>query len=211
MPIITKSVFFLNYMKRIFNADLYLTQILNNYFSRNEFIVSFFSYITHTSGGRTYIFYFIILPFLPELTNNMLTNKQASFIWIYGGAAFILFQVPIYFTLKQYVKRNRPYEYNYTKMLIKAPDQYSFPSGHCASATLITLLMFSQDFFLAPVFLIWMILILMSRVGLGIHYITDVIGGLILGSVTYLVALYLSSFKLIYNHKFYSILSNFLN
>ena len=101
MPIITKSVFFLNYMKRIFNADLYLTQILNNYFSRNEFIVSFFSYITHTSGGRTYIFYFIILPFLPELTNNMLTNKQASFVWIYGGAAFILFQVPIYFTLKQ--------------------------------------------------------------------------------------------------------------
>ena len=47
-------------------------------------------------------------------------------------------------------------------MLIKAPDQYSFPSGHCASATLITLLMFSQDFFLAPVFLIWMILIPVS-------------------------------------------------
>ena len=189
-------------MKRIFNADLYLTQILNNYFSRNKFIASFFTYITHTSGGRTYIFYFIILPFLPELTNNILTNKQASFIWIYGGTAFILFQVPIYFTLK---------EYNYTKMLIKAPDQYSFPSWHCASAALITLLMFNQDFFLTPLFLIWMILILISRIGLGIHYITDVIGGLILGSVTYLVALYLSNFKLIYNHKLYSILSNFLN
>ena len=198
-------------MKRIFNADLYLTQILNNYFSRNKFIASFFTYITHTSGGRTYIFYFIILPFLPELTNNILTNKQASFIWIYGGTAFILFQVPIYFSLKQYVKRNRPYKYNYTKMLIKAPDQYSFPSGHCASAALITLLMFNQDFFLTPLFLIWMILILISRIGLGIHYITDVIGGLILGSVTYLVTLYLSNFKLIYNHKFYSILSNFLN
>ena len=107
--------------------------------------------------------------------------------------------------------KNRPYEYNYTKMLIKAPDQYSFPSGHCASAALITLLMFNQDFFLTPLFLIWMILILISRIGLGIHYITDVIGGLILGSVTYLVALYLSNFKLIYNHKLYSILSNFLN
>ena len=197
-------------MKKILKADISLSKVINNYFSRNKFITSFFSFITHTSVGRTYILYFIILPFLPELTNNMLTDKQASFIWIYGGTAFILFQVPIYFTLKQSVKRNRPYEYNYTKMLIKAPDQYSFPSGHCASAALITLLMYSQDFFLAPVFLIWMVLILISRIGLGIHYITDVIGGLILGSLTYLVALYLSNFKLIYNHKFYSILSNFI-
>ena len=198
-------------MKKILKLDIFLSKVINNYFSRNKFITSFFSIITHTSGGRTYILYFIILPFLPELTNNILTNKQASFIWIYGGTAFILFQVPIYFILKQFVKRNRPYEYNYTKMLIKAPDKYSFPSGHCASATLITLLMFNGDVFLAPLFLIWMILILISRIGLGIHYITDVIGGLILGSVTYLVALYLSNFKLIYNHKLYSILSNFLN
>ena len=198
-------------MKKIFKADIYFSKIINNYFSRNKFIASFFRYITHSSGGRTYILYFIILPFLPGLTSNMLTDKQASFIWIYGGTAFILFQVPIYFILKQSVKRNRPYEYNYTKMLIKAPDQYSFPSGHCASASLITLLMFNQDFFLAPVFLIWMILILISRIGLGIHYITDVIGGLILGSVTFLVALYLSNYKLIYNNKLYSLLSNLLN
>ena len=198
-------------MKKILKLDIFLSKFINNYFYRNKFITSFFSFITHTSGGRTYILYFVIIPFLPELTNNMLTNKQASFIWIYGGTAFILFQVPIYFILKQSFKRNRPYEYNYTKRLIKAPDQYSFPSGHCASATLITLLMFNQDFFLAQVFLIWMILILISRIGLGIHYVTDVIGGLILGSLTYLVALYLSNFKLIYNHKFYSILSNYLN
>ena len=196
-------------MKFLSKIDLYLTQSINKFVSRNSHLSIFLKYITHTSGGRTYILYFLIIPFLPKITDNMLSADAANFIWVYGGTAFVMFQVPIYFLLKHITKRERPYIKHDLTPIIKPPDKFSFPSGHSASATLLTLLVIDQSSVLAPYFIGWMLIIFLSRVGLGLHYISDVIAGAALGITSFIVTLQISKFSLPLNEYIFEILFNF--
>jgi undecaprenyl-diphosphatase len=62
------------------------------------------------------------------------------------------------------------------------PDQYSFPSGHTIAAFAITL---SVGQFYPPLLLPLLLTALMiatSRVLLGMHYLSDVIAGMLLGA-----------------------------
>ena len=73
-------------------------------------------------------------------------------------------------------------------MIIPPPDKYSFPSGHCASSTLLTLIINQYIPALTIYFLIWMVIVLISRIGLGLHYLSDCIFGIILGIISFLFA-----------------------
>ncbi len=196
-------------MELLLKIDLYLTQSINKFVYKNSYISTFLRYATHTSGGRTYILYFLIIPFLPELTNDMLNINLASFLWVYGGSAFIAFQVPMYFLLKHLTKRERPYIKHDITPLMSPPDKFSFPSGHSASATLLTLILISQSSVVSPYFIVWMSIIFLSRIGLGLHYVSDVIGGIILGVASFIVTLAISEFNLSLNHYIFEALSNF--
>jgi len=50
-------------------------------------------------------------------------------------------------------------------------DPHSFPSGHAARATLIAVLC------------VWMPLVSLARVAMGVHYLSDVAAGVVLGAV----------------------------
>lgn len=196
-------------MESLLKIDLYLTQSINKFVYRNSYISTFLRYATHTSGGRTYILYFLIIPFLPKLTNDMLSFNLASFLWVYGGTAFVAFQVPMYFLLKHLTKRERPYIKHDITSLMSPPDKFSFPSGHSASATLLTLILVSQSSIVVPYFIVWMFIIFLSRVGLGLHYVSDVIGGIALGILSFIITLEISKFNLSLNHYVFKALSNF--
>jgi membrane-associated phospholipid phosphatase len=92
--------------------------------------------------------------------------------------------------IKLLFRRKRPFrESNLVKNLSgkeydKFIDSYSFPSGHTYTATFISLIMISiypQEF----IFYILSILVGLSRIYLGVHYPTDIIGGMVFAFVAF--------------------------
>lgn len=65
-----------------------------------------------------------------------------------------------------------------------ATDKYSFPSGHAARATAVALTLAFHTPILAPVWLIWAILVSLARVALSRHFLSDIAGGIIVGLLT---------------------------
>lgn len=85
------------------------------------------------------------------------------------------------FILKRVIARTRP-EGEWGNVYRKT-DPYSFPSGHAVRGGLILMLAvqtFSQKWIIL-LFVVWAILMILSRVATGVHYFLDVIAGFLIG------------------------------
>ena|SRR5688572_21108849 len=91
-----------------------------------------------------------------------------------GGLAVVVFLVKFIF------KRQRPVgEWG---NIYRSTDPHSFPSGHAARAFMIAVLgTFLAPGWLALLLWIWAPLVALSRVSMGVHYLSDVVAGAILG------------------------------
>jgi membrane-associated phospholipid phosphatase len=68
--------------------------------------------------------------------------------------------------------------------LYRTTDPHSFPSGHAARATLIAVLAIGLGpGWLAVLLCAWMPLVSLARVAMGVHYLSDVAAGAVLGAV----------------------------
>lgn len=87
--------------------------------------------------------------------------------------------------LKPVTARIRPYDLNpLADILVKKPDDYSFPSGHTgASFAAASSLWGWKKSFWIPVTIL-ALLIAFSRLYLYVHYPTDVLSGVLLGSLS---------------------------
>ena len=83
--------------------------------------------------------------------------------------------------LKPLVARERPFAFSDIQLLIKAPTDYSFPSGHTYPAFAAAALMFIYKYKARIIVLIIACLIAFSRMYLYVHYPTDILGGIIMG------------------------------
>ena len=88
--------------------------------------------------------------------------------------------------LKNLVARTRPFDVNTTvKLLVAKPRDYSFPSGHtAASFASVTALYFAGEKKMWKAALVLAVLIALSRLYLYVHYPTDIVGGVIFGSIS---------------------------
>lgn len=73
--------------------------------------------------------------------------------------------------------------------IYRRTDPHSFPSGHAARAFLIAILVARWGpAWLAPIVIGWAPLVALARVAMGLHYLSDVVGGVLLGLAAALFA-----------------------
>lgn len=69
-------------------------------------------------------------------------------------------------------------------------DPHSFPSGHAARAFLIAVVASAlAPLWLAAILWIWAPLVALARVAMGVHYLSDVVAGAVLGVIVGLIGL----------------------
>jgi undecaprenyl-diphosphatase len=100
---------------------------------------------------------------------------QLLFIGIIVTAVFVL-------GLKFIIQRPRPQ--GDWGQIYRRSDPHSFPSGHAARATMLTTIMLLSGYcWIGLIMVIWMILVDLARVGLGVHYLSDIFVGTAIGAV----------------------------
>ena len=84
------------------------------------------------------------------------------------------------FVVKRAFKRQRPTgEWG---AIYRKTDPHSFPSGHAARMVMLAVLAaVLGPAWLAWLLLVWAPLVALARVAMGVHYLSDVIGGALLG------------------------------
>ncbi|MBC7537632.1 MAG: phosphatase PAP2 family protein [Bacteriovorax sp.] len=144
---------------------------------KNEltFVLKLFTY---SARGYAWIVYAIVLNVLSineiqfiERPLSILKAMLCTFMtWVIGRL------------IKKKFHRKRPFQAipNFPA-LVHSPIDDSFPSLHAASTTafLIALLFLHHPW--APWVGLWAVIVIFSRLYLGVHYLSDLLGGIILG------------------------------
>ncbi len=95
--------------------------------------------------------------------------------------------------LKQTTSRPRPCQRHADILLTTLPlDRYSFPSGHTLHAVCFTVVAVAYYPALAPWLGTFTLLVALSRLILGLHYLSDVLVGAAIGATIALAGLYLA-------------------
>jgi membrane-associated phospholipid phosphatase len=95
------------------------------------------------------------------------------------------------FAVKFLIRRQRPEgEWG---AIYRNTDPHSFPSGHAARAALLAVMawVLGPDWFRWGV-LAWLPLVSLARIAMGLHYLTDVLAGLVMGCAAGLFMLWIA-------------------
>jgi undecaprenyl-diphosphatase len=141
-----------------------------------------------------YIFLFVLVYIKFSL-------RKAILFTLFGFAAVGLADFLATFVFKEMIARYRPsHNQNFGHLLnfyefkpgeLYKGGQYGFVSGHATNSFVIAM-MFIQRLrssfkWVAPVLLTWAVIVCYSRMYLGVHYLSDIIGGAMLGTFIALI------------------------
>ncbi|CCD64557.1 Phosphatidic acid phosphatase type 2/haloperoxidase domain-containing protein [Caenorhabditis elegans] len=108
---------------------------------------------------------------------NFSEMTQYGLVVLNLGLYFDLILIAI---IKFYFHRERPIK-TYSKLLEHTVDIYSFPSGHSSRAAMLLVMAYNAAPLYVIPFIPFPLVVGLSRVALGRHYITDVLAGIFIG------------------------------
>lgn len=140
-----------------------------------------------------------IMVFVSTITNHgelwiamgllLLCIKQTRKTGFVVITALLLMLITNNLILKNLIMRDRPCWIDPTvELLVKCPDSYSFPSGHTASsfAAAVSILLYHKKGGILAV--LFAAVIAFSRMYLFVHFPTDILGGIMIGSMIAIAA-----------------------
>jgi undecaprenyl-diphosphatase len=111
-------------------------------------------------------------------------DPAAGRVFLTAAVVAFSIELPVYKIIKQFVKRDRPYEILAgVEGRVTPGDRFSFPSGHTAAAFMIAILIGNAYPCLLPIAGTWAVAVGFSRIYLGVHYPSDVAAGMLLGAL----------------------------
>ena len=147
---------------------------------------------------------------LTPIVKFITTLGNAGILWIILSALFLCFKktrkigfmtslslildlLSVNVLIKNLAARTRPYEViEGLTSLIGPQSDFSFPSGHtAASFAFATVILLTAPKKYSVVTLIVATLIALSRIYLGVHYPTDILGGIIIGAICGITSVYI--------------------
>lgn len=156
------------------NADIELLRSIN----KNTGTVGFSRFISNTTTGVA-IGVPVIMGAVALIEKNDDLLKSALYVGVSIGVDGVLT-----YGLKEIVNRPRPYVTYPDITAYETETSMSFPSGHTslafATATALSL-KYPKWYIIAPTYL-WACSVGYSRLNLGVHYPSDVLGGALLGA-----------------------------
>ncbi len=178
----------------MFQIEFILTKLINNISFGGDFLNSFFLFISNTFGKfpivilvglllAAYLIYKVI-----KLDSNSRALKSA--IIEFARFTFIVGTSSIFTEiLKKVISRGRPFSYSDSIILREIVDQsdvyQSFPSGHTVVVFSITWFLILGDYpkLIKVLALLISILVAISRIYLGVHFISDILASIIISFV----------------------------
>ena len=170
----------------LIDLDLGIDNYIQEHLS-NPFFDWFFSTITHL--GDAGIFWILLAVLL-------LCFRKTRKIGIVMGMALIFGLIFGNITLKNIFQRPRPFDtpgalLDGDSLLISRPGEYSFPSGHTTAsfAAAVGIFLFNKKW--GTPALVLAALIAYSRLYVYVHFPSDILGGIVLGTGCALLAYFL--------------------
>ncbi len=152
--------------------------------NRRRFLSAFFGLVSRLGDG---LFWYLLMAALLILEG--VAALEPVLVMILTGIAGTL----AYKGIKATTTRQRPCQRHPGIRLTTLPlDRYSFPSGHTLHAVSFTVVVAAYYPWLTPWLAGFALLVATSRLILGLHYLSDVLVGALIGGTIALAGLYLA-------------------